>query len=358
MNSDGIQKISITTGTMLRGAMILLGVFLIWYLSDVLLVILTAIVIASFVESAVPYFKKWKVGRVVGVAILYIISVLMLATLFYLFAPLLITEVSNFAGMIAAYLPGVEFLDYFTSKEFSGAKDIVAGLENNLSVGELLDVSEAFVKNLSGGFINILSVAFGSIFNFILIIVISFYLSIQEKGIENFLRIVLPNQYENYAIDLWQRTRRKISFWIKGQMLLALMVGVLTYLVLALLGVEYALILAIIAGIMELIPYGVLIAIVPAVMLSYAANGISQALVVTGAYLIIHQFEAFLLAPLLIGKTVGLSPLVVILSVMIGFELAGVWGIVLGIPVAVFIMEFMSDIEKKKLASKLDNAGK
>lgn len=353
MNNDGIQRISITTGTMLRGALVLLGLFLIWYLSDILLVILTSIVIASFVESAVPYFKKWRLGRVAGVAILYIVSVLVLATMFYLFAPLLITEISNFAGLIAAYLPGVEFLDYFTSKEFSGAKDIVAGLENNLSVSELLEVSEAFVQNLSGGFINILSVAFGSIFNFILIIVISFYLSIQERGIENFLRIVLPSQYEDYAIDLWARSRRKISFWIKGQMLLALLVGVLTYLVLALLGVEYALILAIIAGVMELIPYGVLIAIVPAVMLSYAANGLSQALVVSGAYLIIHQFEAFLFAPLLIGKTVGLSPLVVILAIMIGFELAGVWGIVLGIPVAVFIMEFMSDLEKKKLASKI-----
>ena len=91
------QSISITTGTMVRAILVLLGFFLVWFLRDIVLVLLTAIVIASFVESAIPYFKKIGVGRVAGVAILYVLGILVFAGLFYLFAPLFITEVYNFA---------------------------------------------------------------------------------------------------------------------------------------------------------------------------------------------------------------------------------------------------------------------
>jgi len=94
---DNILNISITTSTIVRAIMVVIGFFLIWYLQELVLVVLTAIVIASFVESAVPYFKKIGMGRVFGVVTFYIISVLIFASLFYLFAPLLITEIYNFS---------------------------------------------------------------------------------------------------------------------------------------------------------------------------------------------------------------------------------------------------------------------
>jgi len=121
-----------------------------------------------------------------------------------------------------------------------------------------------------------------------------------------------------------------------------------------LMGIQYALLLAIIAGIMELVPYGILIALVPAFSFSYLSGGLGSALMVTGAYTILHQFEVFLFAPLVIKSVVGLSPLVVILAAVIGFELGGFWGLVLAIPVAVFIMELMSDLEKKKISSRIN----
>ena len=352
---DNISSISISNSTIIRVFLIALGFFLIYFLRDMVLVILTSIVIASFVESAVPYFKKIRMNRVMGVAVLYIVSIGILAGLFYLFAPLLITEIYNFAVFISSYAPGVDFLNYFKNDVFSGAKDIVANLSNNFSLDTLLSASEAFISNLSGGFFTTVSVAFGSIFNFILIIIISFYLSIQEKGIENFLRIILPIKHEDYIVNLWERSSRKIALWMKGQMLLGVLVGVLIYLVLSLLGIQYALLLAIIAGIMEMVPYGILIALVPAISFSYLSGGVSSALMVGGAYLIIHQFEVFLFNPLIVKRVVGLSPLVVILSVLIGFELAGFWGIVLAIPTAVVLMEFLNDIEKNKIFSRTKN---
>lgn len=347
-----ITSISITTDTMVRAILVLLCVFLLWFLRDLALVVLTSIVIASFVESAVPYFIKFKINRVFGIVIAYAVTLSILAGLFYLFAPLLITEIYNFATFISAYAPSVSFLNFFQNEAFSGAKDIVSSLGGNLSIATLFSVSKAFILNLSGGFFQILSVIFGGVFNFILIILISFYLSIQERGIENLLRLIFPIQHEDYVVDLWERSRRKIALWMKGQVVLGVVVAILIYLILSLLGIEYALLLALIAGVMEIVPYGIWVALIPAFTFSYFSDGISSALMVAGAYIIIHQFEVFLLTPLIIKKIVGLSPIVIILSVLIGFELGGIWGGVLAIPVAVIVMEFLSDIEKSKILAR------
>jgi len=340
---------------MVRVVLVALCVFLIWFLRDLALVVLTSIVIASFVESAVPHFAKVGINRIFGIVILYAVSLLLLTGVFYLFAPLLITEIYNFANFVSTYIPGVSFLNYFQNEAFSGAKDIVNSLGTNFSLSTLLSVSQAFIVNLSGGFFQVLSVAFGSVFNFILIILISFYLAVQEKGIENFLRLICPIKYENYVVDLWDRSRRKIALWLKGQVVLGVVVGVLIYLILSLLGVEYALLLAIIAGVMEMVPYGIWVALIPAFTFSYLSDGVSKALMVAGAYIILHQFEVFLFAPLIIKKIVGLSPIVIILSALIGFELGGFWGLVLAIPLTVIVMEFLSDIEKNKNLARTQN---
>jgi predicted PurR-regulated permease PerM len=331
------------------------GLYLFWFLRDLLLVILTAIVLASFVEAAVPHFKKIKINRILGVVIVYVLSILLLALLFYLFVPLLITEVYNLSVFLAEYIPDSSIINYFKNDAFSGAKDIINNLSHSLSITTLISTSNAFITNLSGGFFQILGVAFGSIFNVVLIVLISFYLSIQEKGIENFLRIILPLEYEEYAVDLWGRSRKKIALWMKGQMLLGILIAILTYLMLSIMGIQYALLLAIIAGVTELVPYGILVALIPAIYISFLSGGISSALMVSGAYIILHQFEVFLFSPLVIKSVVGLSPLVVIISALVGFELGGFWGLVLAIPVAVFVMELMSDLEKKKISSKINN---
>ncbi len=354
-NKSNVNHISITTGTIIRVALVALSIFLIWFLRDLILVILTSIVIASFVESAVPHFKRFGINRVFGIVILYVVSLSITGALFYLFAPLLITELYNFSTFMASYIPGVSFLSFFQNEAFSGAKDIVGSLSGGFSLASLMSISNAFIHNLSGGFFQTFSVIFGGLFNFMLIILISFYLSVQEKGIENFLRIIFPIKYENYAVDLWERSRKKIALWIKGQLLLGIVVGVLIYLTLSLLGIQYALLLALIAGIMELVPYGMIVSLVPAFAFSYLSGGLTSALLVSGAYLIIHEFEVFLLAPLIINKVVGLSPIVIIVSILVGLELGGVWGGVLSIPVAVVVMEFMNDIEKDKILARTQN---
>ncbi len=355
MSNGNHTTVSISTGTMIRTLLLFLSVIFLWILRDLALIVLTSIVVASFVESAVPHLAKIGFGRMFGIVMLYAVTIIVFVGLFYLFAPLLITEIYNFSVALSTHVPGVSFLNYFQNDAFSGAKDVVVGLSDNFSFKTLTTVSKAFVDNLSGGLFKTLSVAFGSIFNVFSIILISFYLSIQERGIENFLRLIFPIKYEDYVVDLWARSSKKIAFWVKGQMLLGLVVAILIYLMLSLLGIQYALVLALIAGILEMIPYGTLVALIPAIAFSYFSGGIQSAFLVTIAYLIVHQFEVFLFAPLIIKKIVGLSPIVIILAALIGFELASFWGVVLAIPSAVLIMEFLSDIEKDKILARTKN---
>lgn len=350
------SHISVSTSTIFKFFLVPLFIFLLYFLRELVLVVLTAIVIASFIDSSVPHFKKIGIkNRVFGIAVFYVISILVLGGMFYLFAPLLITEIYNFSIFLSAYTQDVSFFNFFQNEAFSGAKDIVNTLSGHFSLSTLLSVSKAFVLNLSGGFIQILFIIFGGLFNFVLIILLSFYLSVQEKGIENFLYIITPNKYDDYVVDLWTRSSRKIGLWVKGQMLLGFVVGVLIYLILSLLGIEYALLLAIITGIMEMVPHGILVALVPVFAFSYLSDGLVGAFMVAGAYIIVHEFDVFLFTPLIIKKIVGLSPIVIILSVVIGFELGGVWGAILAIPISVIFMEFLNDIEKDKISSKINN---
>ena len=145
-------SISISTSTMIRAVLVLLGFFLLYYLRDLVLVILTSIVIASFVESASFRMKRIGIGRVFGIVMLYVIGLTFLACIFYLFAPLLITEIYNFSVLIANYFPDSNILHFFQSDTFSGAKDVVANLHNNISISTLLSTSKSFISNLSSGF--------------------------------------------------------------------------------------------------------------------------------------------------------------------------------------------------------------
>jgi len=189
-------------------------------------------------------------------------------------------------------------------------------------------------------------------FKLSLILIISFYLSVTEKGIENFLRIITPKNKEEYIIGLWQRTEHKIGLWLQGQMLLGLIMGVLAYLGLTIMGVKYSLVLAILTAFCELVPYGIFLAMIPVVLFSFLDGGITLAALSFFLYFILHQFETYLIYPLIIKKVIGVSPLVVILSIIIGLQLAGFLGMILAIPVAVCLLEFLDDLEKKKINIK------
>jgi predicted PurR-regulated permease PerM len=352
MNEGKYTHVSISTGTMIRAAIIVVAIFAIIKLRDIILVVLTAIVIASFVESGVKKMQPYIKNRAVSVFLMYLVSFAIVVGLFSAFVPVFLEEMSALVDQTAKYIPNGSILNSFQADTIIGAKGVVNTISDNASIGEVIKSTQSLTTTLSGGFITIFGKAFGGILNLILIVIISFYLSVKEKGIENFLRIVVPDKHEEYVIDLWLRTERKIGLWMQGQMLLGVIVGLLTYLGLMLLGVKYALVIALLTAVLELVPFGILLAVIPAMLFGYLGGGVSLAFMVGLLYFIIHQFEAYLIYPLIVKKVIGISQLVVILSLLIGYTLAGFWGVVLAIPVSVSLLEFLDDREKKKIIAR------
>ncbi len=345
------MNVNISFRTLVNAALVVLFILFIFAIKDIVLVLLASIVVASFVESGVKKLRRLiGLNRTLSVLGIYFLGLTAVVGIFYAFLPVFTDEVSNLVRLLADYLPPSSFLsDFQNESTVDGAKAIVSGISHNISLSSLISKVQVFVAGISGGFINAVSVLFGGIFNLVLLVVISFYLSMQEKGIESFLKIITPKHKEAYIISLWQRTEHKIGLWVQGQLLLGLIIGVITYAGLALMGVEYAFLLALAAALCELIPFGIILAAVPGIIFGYISGGVSLGVIVMLFYIIVQQIEGYILAPLIVKKVVGVSPLIVILSLLIGATLAGFWGLILAVPVAVCLLQFFDDLEKKKL---------
>ena len=341
--------ISITAGTIIKTVAILLCVLLLWVLRDLVLVIATSVVIASSIEPAVKFFARYRIPRIPTVLFVFIAIAGSFVGLFFSFVPPVIKEFADFSEKIPAIAQGLNLNitkvdvgtikkgEYLVNQVTQGAspQEILTALSNTLST--------------SKGFAPIIGTISGGLFSFILIVVLSFYFAMQEHGIENFLKAVTPFNKEEYAINLWMRSRTKIGKWMQGQLLLGVLIFVLVYLGLTIFGVPYALMLALFAGLLEIIPvFGPIISAIPGVALAFGSGGTSLALIITCFYLLVQQFENHLIYPLVVRKIVGVPPILAILALAIGLELAGFLGVIISIPIATVIMEVIEDIEKKK----------
>ncbi len=353
MNDHG-TTIHISAGTIWKGILIFVLAWAAFFLRDLILILLTSVVIASAIEPAARWFIHYRVPRIPSVILVYLAVITVIAGVFYLLIPSLLSEMANLPNIISARISDISAM-VPASSDTSLASGSEQGIVGNLS--DIIPISDV-LKNLNtligvpAGAFHALSVVFGGVFQMLLIIVISFYLSVQERGIEDFLRIVTPARQEDYIIDLWYRSQKKIGKWMQGQLMLGVLVGVLVYLGLTVLGVKYALSLALLSVLAEIIPiFGPIIAAVPAVILGFLES-VPLGLMVLGLYIIIQQFENHLIYPLVVRKVIGVPPLIVIISLIIGGQMAGFLGILLAVPIAAVVLEFADDVQKKKRTAR------
>ncbi|MEK7560510.1 MAG: AI-2E family transporter, partial [Patescibacteria group bacterium] len=195
---------------------------------------------------------------------------------------------------------------------------------------------------------SVVSGIFGGIFTFLLVVVISFYLAIQQRGIENFLRLIAPVKYEAYLIDLWERSQKQLGRWLRAQILLGAIVGLAIFIGLTILGMEHALLFAIMAAVFEIIPVaGPLLASIPPLIAAFLSD-YTLGLMILALYVGVQQLESHVIVPLIIRRSVGLNPLVVVLALLIGGKLGGIFGILLSVPIAAVAVELIKDWDKKK----------
>jgi predicted PurR-regulated permease PerM len=349
MDSD-TRFISITLASWARLALVAVLTYLAFRIADIILILLTAIAISTAIEPILRSAKKRGVPRLLSVITIYAGAAVALSLFFYfLFLPL-IGEVSSFVKTLTIYTNSVTnnsvLSDLFANQHVFG------GIQTPVLMERLSTYLNDFSNFLSQGIFSTITFFSGGILAFVLILVLSFYLAVQDDGVAKFLKAILPLPYEKTFLGFWRRSQIKIGLWMQGQLLLGLLVAVLVYIGLVIIGVPNALFFAALAGLFELIPiFGPILSAIPPIFAAYGELGATSALVVAILFLCIQQVENHVIYPMVVKKVVGVPPIVSIIALFIGGELAGFLGILISVPVAVVVMEVINDYEQKKIAA-------
>lgn len=312
------------------------GFAALWFLRDIIALILSAIVIAAAVEAPVSTLMRKKWPRFAAVSLVYLTGLVALFMVFYIAVPMIISQTRDLAGTLLGTLRGLQ------------VQLLAPGLENFLNnIAENFTAIFPAIGRGAGQVLTFLSGAAGMAFGAILVLVISFYLSLQDGWVKKSLAALAPKQHEEYLSNLWKRTERKIGRWLYAQAIISLIVGALVFIVLSFLRVESALILAILAGVFNIVPIAGSLAAGLIAFLVAIQQGFAIGIYTLVLFVIVQQLEAYVLSPAIQRKAIGLSPIMIIFSLLVGVRVAGFWGFIIAIPLAAAVSEIYIDFERR-----------
>ena len=315
------------------------GVYGLWIVRDYLLLFFLALTLSIFIEEFIVWFEKRHIPRFLSVPLIYFIAFLLFIGSFAYFVPIMVNEFSTLAQNypeLGKYLDVVkQFSMHFQEKGVSFLYDSL----NEQSIAKLF---------------NIFTGIFGGIVNFFIVFVVSFYLSIYKNGVERVIEILSPEQYEEYALRIWKNIQHKIASWFRGQIFLSLLIFIITFIGLSIIGTPYALLLSLLAGVFSLVPYGIVLATLPALVLSFSYGGVKTMLITLAFYVLVQQLIDYVIQPFISKKTAGVPSVLVIVSVISATKLFGVIGLILAVPLAITILELLKTLDhhKKQLREK------
>ncbi|MES2622826.1 MAG: AI-2E family transporter [Patescibacteria group bacterium] len=354
---------NITGGTIAKVICGIFAFFAIVHLQSLIVSILVAVVVASFIEPLILFFTKRGLGRGVSVFITYALILAVVMSFIFLALPPLVRETFSAINSLPTTIKTADVLNPIQKSLYTVARNIFPDIPQRISIEDLVGLITSSFSNFVGGVFDTVSRFFGGVISFVIVIVLSVYLSIEHRGVARFLGLITPRQYEKYVIDLWTRVQIKIGRWIQGQFILMGIIFVLVFISLSIcklvLGdqIQHVFLLSLIAGVLEFIPViGVIVSTIIAFLFTLLNGGVSVAVLVVIIFTLIHQTESHIFYPLVMKKITGVPPLLVIISLVAGIELAGFVGVLLSIPAAVLIVEYLDDHNRRK--QMLENAAR
>ncbi len=327
--------LEISWASLFRCVAVVATAVLVFQLSHVLTMLLFAVVLASALDPLVNYLSTQGWPRILTVLLLYLVIFSIVgASVFYL-APLVFSELRSFVtlmgGAQSPVLQGYGNITY-----------LITFLEH------LESISSKDIATLFSRVGSLVASLFGGVASMFIIIVITFYLLLHERGVGDFIADLVPVQYENYILDVWQRTQKRISKWLRAQVLLSAVMGVLVFAGLTFLGVSNALLLGVLSAFMEVVPVvGPIVAGAVSTLVAWSDSS-TLALYAGGMFVVLQQFESHVLIPIAMKKALGLNPVFVLILLLAGAELGGIVWIFLAVPVGVLLEEIVTDIIEKK----------
>ena len=327
------QRVEISYKTVIFVAAFVLSFWLLFQIRSILILVFLSFIIAAGMRSPVNSLEeRFHLPRVVAILISYVVFLSLLFLLLYVMIPAFVGQTIRLVQLLEVFFSFPSIEPYINSS-FSQLTEQISGLTSNV-----------FRATLG---------AFSIIINFFTMLVLTFYLLLERRHMRVFLKNLLGEELKERVVNVILKIESRMGAWVRGELSLILVIGVMSYIGLLLLNIEYALPLAILAGILEIIPIvGPIISAIPAIIIaiSISPNPWIAALAVGGLYFLIQQLENHLIVPVIMKQTVGIPPVITIVAILVGGQLGGVVGALLSIPIFICLQivfqEFFSSREE------------
>ncbi len=323
------SKIEISHRTIIFTVALLIGLWVILQIRDILFLLFISFILMSALRPIVELLARIKIPRIVAILLIY-------SVIFGLFG-------FSLAGAIPSLVMQstklVQELPIVVSRVLPYWDIDIRSISQQIA-----PISENVVKVTVGIFSNVITT--------LTVLVFTFYFLLERRHIEMFLTSVIGEDAARQTLDVLETIEQRLGAWVRGELFLMFCVGLFSYIGLTILHVDFALPLAIIAGLLEIIPMvGPILSAIPAVLVALASSPF-LALSVVALFFIVQQVENNLIVPFVMKKSVGLSPLVTIVSLMIGGKLMGVTGAILAVPVVLVLQAIVGAVLLKKFKER------
>ncbi|OGE80950.1 MAG: hypothetical protein A2826_00285 [Candidatus Doudnabacteria bacterium RIFCSPHIGHO2_01_FULL_43_23] len=332
-NENTNNNWNIATSAVIKVVGVLLALYFFFLIRDVILLLVVSMILASALTPLVEsLYLRVRFPRALTVGLVYLLFIGLVALILILLVPRLASELVELGGSIEIF-----------RADFQNEGSRLGTLFSQFGLAESLRTLGASVAQFTSTLFEKSLGFFGSIFSVISVLVISFYLVAQQNALKDFVKSLAPKNYHDRINNVVQKVQQKLGRWLIGQISLMAVIFILTFIGLTILGVENALVLALFAGLLEIVPYlGPFLALIPAVILAFIQSPILGLLVLI-LYVVIQQLENYLLVPRIIGKSIGANPLVVLIALLIGFRIAGILGMLIAAPLVAVITVILED---------------
>jgi predicted PurR-regulated permease PerM len=309
------RKVEISHKTIIFAVLFLLSLGLVFILRDLILELFVALLLMTILGPMVATLSRFKIPRSVSVLFTYILVIGIFVGVFSLIIPTVIDQTASFISALPGYISNIGMASNISSEAINAA---VNNIES--APGAIFQFTFSIVNN----FVAILTV-----------LVFAFYMLVSRDKLEDQLGLFFGEEKKNELGDVIDTLEKKLGGWARGELILMLAIGIATYIGLRILGIPYALPLAILGGIFEIVPFlGPIISAVPSVIIGFGISPLTGLGVAVLTFLI-HQLEGYVLVPKVMEKSAGVSPLVTLIALAIGAKLAGIVGAIISVPVVI-----------------------
>ncbi|MBU4360833.1 AI-2E family transporter [Patescibacteria group bacterium] len=328
------QNLSISYTSIFRVIIVLLALYFIYLTREVFVILFLSVILAASFGPWVNWLQKHKIPRTLSILTIYIVLLAILALIIIVMVPPIAEQIGQLAKSLPVFYERLA-LEFSPSGVDINQQNVLYETLQTMS-SNLGQTTKSVFSTLTG--------IFGGLVSFFAILVIVFYITVEEDIVKRFFFIFTPLHKKEYVSDLIDEIKKKMGMWLRGQLALSLIVGILTYIGLTVLGVKYALVLALIAGLFEIVPFvGPWLSAVPAVLIGFS-DSLTKVILILALYFVIQQVENHLIVPKIMQKAVGLNPIIVIISILIGAKLFGVMGALIAVPIAAVIDVYLGQV--------------